>query len=421
MSERYKMVKLYDNFSFSPSCPIDILKGAIYIDTVTNNTVFQLKFINTQNKNIKALYISVDGYDELGQKLENKEYQYLDLNVDEGQEFGTEQLKQLKNNTIRHIEIIISKVIYTDNEIWKNTDEVYYERKKLQEIDNNLILIAKKKTTEMNLKLDDIYYPFQYKHYWNCICGTFNSNEKNKCYKCNCDRKNILNNFNKKTLEKELKDYKEQENKNKKIKIKKMKKVAFIVIPIIFILLIVWFFYIIEHNKLIQYNEAIDKYNNMQYDEAISLLEKLEGYKDTTTYISMANNEKEDLEIIKKCLNYYNEESKYFYNECKKMGEKIQHKQTEQYISQLKNYGYYNIISTIYTLREKYIQQLDDLKTEKFIKDKEKILIIDNNYTELYNFCIAYPTQDNYTDYINEAYKFYSIIENNINDIENKN
>ncbi len=418
MSERYKQVKLYDYLKFCPNCPIDILKGAIYIDMVTNKAVFQLKFINEKDKNIKALYIRVIGYDELGEKIENKEYQYLDLNVDKGQVFGTEQLKELENNTIRHIDIIVSKVIYSDNEIWENTNEVSYERKRLQKIDNNLSFIAKRKATEMNININDIYYPFECEHYWNCICGAFNSNQNNKCYKCNCDKKNILNSFNKNILEKELKDYKEQENKNKNIKIKKMKKVAFIVIPIIFVLLIILYFYSIEHNKSVQYNEAIDKYNSMQYEEAISLLERLKDYKDSKNYISKANNEKEDLEIIKKCLNYYNEESKYFYNECKKMGEKIQHKQTEQYISQLKNNGYYNIILTIYTLREKYIQQLDDLKTERFIKDKEKLLIIDNNYTELYNFCIAYPTQDNYTNYINEAYKFYSVIENNINNIE---
>ena len=93
MSERYKQVKLYENFKFCPTSPIDILKGAIYIDNVTNKAIFQLKFINMQVKHIKAVYIQIKGSNDLGEEIENKEYTYLDLNVSKGQEFGTDDLK----------------------------------------------------------------------------------------------------------------------------------------------------------------------------------------------------------------------------------------------------------------------------------------------------------------------------------------
>lgn len=213
MSERYKQVKLYDNFSFCPSCPVDILKGAIYIDTVTNKAVFQLKFINMQEKYIKALYIQIKGYDDLGAELENKEYSYLDLNIKTGQEFGTKQLQELSNNTIRNIEITITKVIYANNEVWENKNDIVYDRFPLQCIDDNLLSIARQKATEQKLQLNKIYYPTQNNNYWTCICGIYNSNSNERCYRCKSEKKENFNQYTKISLKKELSEYLELKHK----------------------------------------------------------------------------------------------------------------------------------------------------------------------------------------------------------------
>ena len=37
---------------------------------------------------------------------------------------------------------------------------------------------------------------------------------------------------------------------------------------------------------------------------------------------------------------------------------------------------------------------------------------MDEKYQELYNFYITYPKEDNYTDYVNEAYRIYKEIVN---------
>lgn len=238
MSDRYKQVKLYQNFKFYPTSPVDILKGAIYIDNITNNAVFQLKFINTQDKYIKSVYITVVGYDELGQELETKEYLYLDLNINKGQEFGTEQLKELSNNSIRNINVTVDKVIYVDNQIWENKNIVGYDKTKLQCVDDNMFFIASRKATEQRLQLNSIYYPIQNDKYWTCMCGTYNSNGNNKCYKCNCDKNLVFNEFSKNKLANEFEeDNKHRKNKDnvKKAILQKLLKV-FIILFILSIL-----------------------------------------------------------------------------------------------------------------------------------------------------------------------------------------
>ena len=243
MSERYKKVKLYENFKFSPTSPIDIVKGAIYIDNATNKAVFQLKFVNMQEKNIKALYVQIKGSNDLREELENNEYSYLDLNVIKGQEFGTEQLKELNNNTIRNIEITINKVIYTDNAVWENKNTIAYDRINLQKIDNDLLFIARRKATEQRLQFENLYYPFQDEKYWTCICGTFNSNNNDKCYKCDCSRDVIINQYNKNELKKDYANYcdKKQEKKKKKI---------FTIISIVAVIVLVIIIGVIISNQL---------------------------------------------------------------------------------------------------------------------------------------------------------------------------
>ena len=419
MSERYKQVKLYENFKFYPTSPIDILKGAIYIDNMTSKAVFQLKFINMQDKHIKAIYIQIIGSNDLGEKIENQEYTYLDLNVGKGQEFGTNELKELRNNTIRNINVIINKVIYEDNTIWENTKDTSYDRVPLNKIDENLLFLANQKAIAQGLQLNNIYYPTENQNYWTCICGAYNSNSYDKCYRCSCSKDIAFNRYNKNELQKDLAVYKEQEQEKqkqkqaiKKQKLKKIKKITIICIPIIVILVIMLYLFYIESAKSNKYKNAIENYNNKDFDEAIELFTELGDYKDSKTYTEKSNNEKSDIETIKKCAKYYNEQGEYFYEECEKLGKEIQHNRAEQYISQLRTYGYYDIIDVNFSLRETYLKYLNELKTNKFQNEKEIILKMDEKYQELYNFYITYPKEDNYTDYVNEAYRIYKEIVN---------
>ena len=317
------------------------------------------------------------------------------------------------------INVIINKVIYEDNTIWENTKDTSYDRVPLNKIDENLLFLANQKAIAQGLQLNNIYYPTENQNYWTCICGAYNSNSYDKCYRCSCSKDIAFNRYNKNELQKDLAVYKEQEQEKqkqkqaiKKQKLKKIKKITIICIPIIVILVIMLYLFYIESAKSNKYKNAIEDYNNKDFDEAIELFTELGDYKDSKTYTEKSNNEKSDIETIKKCAKYYNEQGEYFYEECKKLGKEIQYNRAEQYISQLRTYGYYDIIDVNFSLRETYLKYLNELKTNKFQNEKEIILKMDEKYQELYNFYITYPKEDNYTDYVNEAYRIYKEIVN---------
>lgn len=253
MSSRYKQIKIYQAFDFFPNSPIDILKGALYIDTKTNKIVFQLKFVNMQGKKVKAIYINIKGFNELGEKLEDKEYSYLDMKVKKGEEFGADELKELNDNTIRKITVILDKVVFIDNSIWKQNTDNAIKRSQQKKIENKYITVISNELYEKNIKLDTFYYPVQEKHYWICMCGTYNSNESNECYKCSLSKKDVFKYIDRNWLETELekqkdieKEIQEQKENEKKKRLKKIK----IIIPIIIGILIIIIGAYIIYDKL---------------------------------------------------------------------------------------------------------------------------------------------------------------------------
>ena len=240
MSSRYKKIKTYNEFDFFPDSPIDILKGALYIDTKTNKLVLQLKFVNMQSKNIKAVYINVKGFNELGEKLEDNTYSYLDINAKQSEEFGIDNLKELNDNTIREINVFIDKVVFFDNSIWKNTKKNSIKRKQRPLIKNEYNEIIE---DESGLQLNKYYYPIEEKDYWTCICGTYNSNQNKRCYKCGLNKDETFKNFNENSLKAKLKNQKEIEEQSrqqweekKNNIIKKLKIILPIIIGIIVII-----------------------------------------------------------------------------------------------------------------------------------------------------------------------------------------
>ena len=158
---------------------------------------------------------------------------------------------------------------------------------------------ANKKAVAQGLQLNNIYYPTENQNYWTCICGTSNSNSNDKCYRCGCSKDIAFNQYNKNELQKDLTVYKEQEQEKqkqnqeiKRQKLKIIKKITIICIPIVIISVILLYFFNIESAKSIKYKNAIENYNNKDFDEAIELFTELGDYKDSKTYIEKSNNEK---------------------------------------------------------------------------------------------------------------------------------
>lgn len=253
--KRYKRVKILDSFKFYEDCPVDILKSAVYIDMLTNEAVFQVKFINVQDKKVKAVYIQVKGYDDFGTELENEEYSYLDLNISRGIEFGTSELKKLKNDTTRNLKIFINKIVFIDNSIWEKGNSKGYKRIHLEKMNMNIVHIAREKIKKCEPVSGDLFYPCKTENYWTCICGAYNKNSNKKCFKCKNEKNIVLNEFNKNKLIQDLDKFQEKQKLSEEINYKKTKK-GFIAIVVFFTICLIAMFciklYINEQNAKLQ-------------------------------------------------------------------------------------------------------------------------------------------------------------------------
>ena len=316
MSERYTRVFTYKKDTYAEGSPVIIVAGALLTDNITGNSIAQLKFECLTDKSIKALTVEIISFDTANRPLGNSvKKQYLDLNVNHGEEFGSKNPILLPDNTTRSFEARVIEVIFTDNTVWNSCDSVW---EKLPELEHNII---KENDTELKkqflLKYGITYNNDfkQYKDLWFCPCGAVNKNAS--CYICGtdllmlssidyfalkqeCDERvaaekaeaERIAEESRKAIERAAEQRKKREEAERlehEANIKRYKKFAAIATPIICAVIA---FFVILNSIIIpnsKYNDAIALMDAGKYTEAISAFEALDGYKDSATKITECN------------------------------------------------------------------------------------------------------------------------------------
>jgi hypothetical protein len=89
MSERYTRVFTQQGQYYCPGAPVVIQAGALLKDNQTGKILAQIKFKNISPQNIQALTVRVMAQDVSGKAISGvNEFQYLDLDIQRGEEFG---------------------------------------------------------------------------------------------------------------------------------------------------------------------------------------------------------------------------------------------------------------------------------------------------------------------------------------------
>ena len=123
MSNRFEKLYSLPSPLYAPSMPVIIVAGALLKDTQTDKVLAQLKFKSVSPKAIKAVTVSLLPLDTANQPLGEKEtHQILDLAANRDDEFGQKTPLYFSNNTTRAYRVIVEKVTFSDNTVWKSTD-----------------------------------------------------------------------------------------------------------------------------------------------------------------------------------------------------------------------------------------------------------------------------------------------------------
>lgn len=192
MAERFEIISKYNRRFFLPGCPVIFEKGAITKDNTEEKLLLQLKLVNIGRKNIKGVYITIKCLEVGDVASENLEsHVYLDLNISSGTAFGEKTPIYLSNPLTRSFLIRIDKIVYQDDEVWKNETDEYLQMVPLQsEVKVDQVLFEQY-CREIK-KNGNNRVPVEANDYWLCSCGAINHADVNICYQCRIAKDKIF-------------------------------------------------------------------------------------------------------------------------------------------------------------------------------------------------------------------------------------
>lgn len=286
MSERYsKLYSLPENL-YAEGAPVVVSAGNLLKDNQTGKVLAQLKIKNISNKTIKAAKVLVHALDTIGKAIDgDAEQEYLDLSVEQGEEFGQKAAVTLPNASTRGFSIEVKQVVFTDNSTWEATGKAWEPLPVGESLIHWLgdIELVKQYQLHFGGKCESV--PQEHKDLWCCTCGEWN--KENECYCCGKGKaEQIAFDLEALRVEKDARLAKEKAEREEKEKIehekaKRTKKTLLTVIPSAVVLVLAVFLIVkvlIPNNT---YNKARTLLESGKYDEAIALFSSLDGYKDS--------------------------------------------------------------------------------------------------------------------------------------------
>ena len=310
MSERYsKLFALPENL-YASGAPVVIAAGALLKDNQTGKVIAQLKMRNIGANIIKAVKVCIHPLDTVGNALGAEvEYQYLDLAAKRNEEFGAKSPISLADAATRAYSASVAEVVFTDNTVWKATDEPWEALSAPPTLDAALKDSELLKQYRIKYGTDCRYSPTVQKDLWYCVCGELNRKNETVCHHCGkslaalqaIDISALKADRDARIVAEKQKAAEDKAAADAKVK--KTKKLAMIAAPIVVLIIIASV--IISNSVKAKQEEAarLDSYNSAvalldagQYEEAIEIFTVLGEYKDSKAQLQKAEAGKAEAE-----------------------------------------------------------------------------------------------------------------------------
>ncbi len=306
MAERFeRLYKSPDNL-YTNESPIIISAGALLKDNQTGSIVVQLKFHSVSENTIKAVKVSLSAFDVSGMELQGvKDYQYLELSVRNGEEFGSNKAIVLPSAVTRTFSISDIVVVFSDGNQWKCEDVTQLKGLPTPKyLSTQLHNAELEKQYKIFTTTSAMYVPSKEVSIWSCTCGEWNI--ASQCTKCSSAKQTVFSAIDVDTLqieankriameqaqraEAERRVEIERQEKEKQLAlkaarhkafIKKLKKILAIVVPILVLTVtfVAWVYPdVIKPN--VMYKEANELLLDGQYDAATAAFRHLGDFKD---------------------------------------------------------------------------------------------------------------------------------------------
>lgn len=118
MSERYKRLFVLPENLHTEDAPVVIAAGALLKDNQTGRVLAQLKLKNVSEETIKSVKVSIQAFGKSGVEAKEIHYEYANISVKSGEEFGSKTPIEL-NNKILYYSAVITEVLFENGTAWK--------------------------------------------------------------------------------------------------------------------------------------------------------------------------------------------------------------------------------------------------------------------------------------------------------------
>jgi hypothetical protein len=136
--------------------PIQIIDQIMMINS-KKEAIVNFTFRSISPKEIIALYLSADCFGIAGEPLQSlNDYNYLDLNINLHDVFGTDYVINLPNPNTRKISPYISKVVFEDGELMQFEKE-YFQQIELEFVNGNKTIMSKALSTKLDEAIELFY------------------------------------------------------------------------------------------------------------------------------------------------------------------------------------------------------------------------------------------------------------------------
>lgn len=241
MSERYSKIFTLKENLYADNVPVLISAGALTKDNQTGKIYAQLRLQNTDTsfRNLIALKVAFTSYDPAGNILDTaKEYQYLDLNIPRGLEFGGNKAVLMDNPATRSFEVTVLEAVFSEGTPWTGINQEWVslgKQKTLEETLGKELAEQYRRDTFADAK----YELFAGNGVWMCACGTLNAAGDSSCCHCHNNKSVLVKALDHSSLAKHLNDHNAEINRQiqqkETEKKKTIKKIMLIILPFIMI------------------------------------------------------------------------------------------------------------------------------------------------------------------------------------------
>lgn len=391
---RYEVLITDDTCRCFDGASILLIKSALTKDNLKESILIQLKLESFYEKNVVSLFLAITGMDLEGNVIEEKLFQYSDLNVGKYEEFGDRIPIYMDHSNIRKYSICVRKILFQDGSSEMVNTGMCMEVPEIpfpyeEELKEQYIRTVKAKGGTPKV----VCTPLMTGRFWRCSCGMVNAEEENECRLCKCKVSSIFDNLEKGTLSNELEEYKrntaEAEEKRKKKQVSAIKKAAVVFAAAAVVVVIA----LICKNVIspaLTYNKAERYYKNGDYEKAIAEMLSIIDYKDAPEQIR-----------------------KYKYDQASEMYEEGEHDKAKKIFNDIRGYAdskerYESIVKE--DAYDRAVKQMNDKNYEKAMEVFEKDL--EYRDSAYYAGCINQEKEDYITavkqfEMVPESSEFY--------------